>query len=137
MSALLRPIKTPGGPSATIDDLERITELVANLLAGKPFVPRGTWQCPEKDIVVPPRLALALMAYLGGKKEYKMTGGANLRYKKTELKRLIQLARDDGGYQPDPNRWPRSENLAGGGDMLVFDAKEEGIGRWCPPSRLG
>ena len=137
LSALLRPIKTPGGPSATIDDLERITELVANLLAGKPFVPRGTWQCPEKDIVVPPRLALALMAYLGGKKEYKMTGGANLRYKKTELKRLIQLARDDGGYHPDPHRWPRSENLAGGGVKIVFDAKEDGPGWWRPASRMG
>ena len=137
LSALLRPIKNHGGPSATIDDLERITELVANLLAGKPFVPRGTWQCPEKDIVVPPRLALALKAYLGGKLEYKLTAARNPRYKKTELKRLIQLARDEGGYHPDPDRWPRSENLAGGGDMLVFDAKEDGIGRWRPALRMG
>ena len=137
LSALLRPIKNHDERIATIDELERVVDLVASLLDGKPFVPRGTWQCPEKDIVVPPRLALALKAYLGGKLEYKLTGARNPRYKKTELKRLIQLARDDGGYQPDPNRWPRSENLAGGGDMLVFDAKEEGIGRWCPPSRLG
>ena len=137
LSALLRPIKNHGGPSATIDDLERITELVANLLAGKPFVPRGTWQCPEKAIVVPPRLALALKAYLAGKKDFRSTDCGSLRQRKTELKDLIQLARDEGGYHPDPDRWPRSENLAGGGDMLVFDAKEDGIGRWRPASRLG
>ena len=112
-------------------------ELVASLLDGKPFVPRGTWQCPEKAIVVPPRLALALKAYLGGKKDYKMTGAGNLRLKKTELKDLIQRAREEAGYHPDPNRWPRSEKLASGVVMLVFDAKEDGPG-WCrPASRMG
>ena len=66
-----------------------------------------------------------------------MTGGANLRYKKTELKRLIQLARDDGGYQPDPNRWPRSGTLAGGVVMIFFDDNEDAPGWWRPASRVG
>ena len=137
LSALLRPIKNHGGPSATIDDLERITELVANLLAGKPFVPRGTWQCPEKDIVVPPRLALALKAYLTGKKDFRSTDCGSLRQRKTELKDLIQLGRDDGGYHPDPNRWPRCKTLTGGVVMIYFDDREDGPGRWRPASRMG
>ena len=69
---------------------------------------------------------LALKAYLGGKLEYKMTGGGNLSQKKTELKDLIQLARDEAGYQPGPTRWPRSKRLVGGVVMLYFDAREDG-----------
>ena len=57
LSALLRPIKNHGERIATIDELERIVELVASLLDGKPIKAKerpSVWKCPNGNIKVPP-----------------------------------------------------------------------------------
>ena len=140
LSALLRPIKNHGERIATIDALEHIVEIVASLLDGKPIKAKerpSVWKCPNGNIKVPPRLALALKAYLAGKKDFRSTDCGSLRQRKTELKDLIQLGRDDGGYHPDPNRWPRCKTLTGGVVMIYFDDREDGPGRWRPALRMG
>ena len=121
-------IKEFGRRSATIDDLERIRELVAVLLGGEPIEakePRSSWQCPNGKIKVPNRLKEPLEAYLAGLPDYDLKDHHQPRKVKTDLKKLIQKA-CDAGYQPDPDRWPRSEGQDGGGMMLYFDAQEDG-----------
>ena len=126
--AILCPIEKQGGRSATLVDLERIRELVAVLLGGEPIEakePRSSWQCPNGNIKVPERLKEPLEAYLAGLPDYDLKDHHQPRKVKTDLKKLIQKA-CDAGYQPDPDRWPRSEGQDGGGMMLYFDAQEDG-----------
>ena len=125
--AMLRPI-SHGMRNATIADLTRIIEHANSILSGKALEakePRSAWQCPNGNIKVPDRLKEPLGAYLAGLPDYDLKDHHQPRKVKTDLKKLIQKA-CDAGYQPDPDRWPRSEELDGGGAMLYFDDEEDG-----------
>ena len=126
--AMLRPIANQGGRSATIADLKRIIEHANSILSGKALEakePRSSWQCPNGNIKVAPRLQAPLEAYRTGLPDYDLKDCEYPRDIQRDLKKLIQKARD-AGYEPDPNHWPRCEGKKDGTTMLCFAGPEDG-----------
>ena len=125
--AMLRPIANQGGRSATIADLKRIIEHANSILSGKALEakePRSSWQCPNGNIKVAPRLQAPLEAYRTGLPDYDLKDCEYPRDIQRDLKKLIQEARRCG-FIPPPNRWPRCEGK-GKGAMLYFAGQEDG-----------
>ena len=119
-------IKEFGGRSATLVDLERIRELVAVLLGGEPIEakePRSSWQCPKGNIKVPPRLRPAVEAYRTGLPYISLKDCEYPRDIQTDLRELIQNARELG-FDPPLNGWPRCEKQKDGTVILYFAGQE-------------
>ena len=125
------PQKAP--VTATTGVSKRTVELARSVPDGKPVVvlpPAGKltaegWCFGEKKLEFPPILKPVLKAYIAGKKDFRRTDCGNLRQRKSELKALIQRAMDEAGYQPVPNRWPKSTKLDGGGVIILFNGRDD------------
>ena len=131
--AMLRPIRTHGGRSATVGDLTRIAELVESILGGKALEAKepldsSVWLCPKGSIPVPPRLRAPLHDYLNGEKEHKVEKNTCPYKIKWALKKLIQKAKKFG-FDPPPKRWPKGTMLKGEVGMIYFADEEAGNAR--------
>ena len=129
--AMLRPIRTHGGRSATVGDLTRIIGLVKSILGGGQLEAKqpqdlSVWKCLKGSIPVRPQLRAPLHDYLNGEEEHKVEKHTCPYKIKWALKKLIQLARDRYGYEPNPKWWPRGEMLEGGVGMIYFADEEDG-----------
>ncbi|RLS97731.1 MAG: hypothetical protein DWI13_04030, partial [Planctomycetota bacterium] len=129
--AILYPIETHGGRSATVGDLTRIIGLVKSILGGGQLEAKqpqdlSVWKCLKGSIPVRPQLRAPLHDYLNGEEEHKVEKHTCPYKIKWALKKLIQLARDRYGYEPNPKRWPRGEMLEGGVGMIYFADEEDG-----------